>query len=199
MIQEMSMQAQSAAAGRKTESALGTRGLSSPLPIYLAFKEFWRNKGRFFLVALVIALITTLVLFIDGLAEGLGSGNIEYLDKLEADLVVFQENTDLSTTTSRIGWSKQREFRRVEGVQEVGLVGFSRVSIVGEGEQEHLGVSEWYLASRESPPHLRGADSGTSAARRRLSARVSLCARDCPWATSSPSSRSRARTRSSTR
>jgi putative ABC transport system permease protein len=111
------------------------------LPIYLAFKEFWRNKGRFFMVSLVIALITTLVLFIDGLAEGLGSGNIEYLKKLDAELVLFQENTDLSTSTSQLGWSKRKDIRRVDGVKDVGLVGFSRVSIVWEDGREPLGIS----------------------------------------------------------
>jgi len=34
------------------------------MPFYLAFKEMWRNRGRFFLFSLVIALITVLVLFI---------------------------------------------------------------------------------------------------------------------------------------
>ena len=58
-------------------------GVSVPLPPYLAFKEIWRNKGRFLLVSLVIALVTVLVLFVDGLAEGLGAGNIEYLQKLD--------------------------------------------------------------------------------------------------------------------
>lgn len=33
-------------------------------PFYLTFKEIWRNRGRFFLFSLVIALITILVLFI---------------------------------------------------------------------------------------------------------------------------------------
>ena len=44
------------------------------MPIYLAAKEMWRFKGRFLLIASVIALITTLVLFVAALAEGLGSG-----------------------------------------------------------------------------------------------------------------------------
>ena len=65
-------------------------GLSISLPPYLAFKEIWRNKGRFLLVSMVIALITTLVLFVDGLAEGLGAGNIEYLQKLNGELVLFR-------------------------------------------------------------------------------------------------------------
>ena len=55
---------------------------------YLAIKEVWRNRGRFLLVALVIALITLLVLFIAALGEGLGNGNREYISKLDSELVV---------------------------------------------------------------------------------------------------------------
>ena len=123
------------------DSARERQGIIVPLPIYLAFQEMWRNKVRFLMVGLVIALITTLVLFIAGLAEGLGSGNIEYLDKLNADLVVFQENTDLSTSASRIGWSKRNDLRRIDGVKDVGLVGFSRVSIILGDDKEPLGIS----------------------------------------------------------
>ena len=38
---------------------------------HLAFKELWRNKGRFVLFSLVVALITLLVLFVAALGEGL--------------------------------------------------------------------------------------------------------------------------------
>jgi putative ABC transport system permease protein len=141
LIGEMGMQAERATVRGASTSGLTFRDVTSPLPIHLAFKEFWRNKGRFFMVSLVIALITTLVLFIDGLAEGLGGGNIEYLKKLDADLVLYQENTDLSTSTSRIGWSRRKDIRRVDGVQDVGLIGFSRASIILEDGEEPLGVS----------------------------------------------------------
>ena len=141
MLREESMQAETTAGTRTAKTGLDLTGLSAPLPFYLAFREVWRNKVRFLMVALVIALITTLVLFIDGLAEGLGSGNIEYLEKLDADLVLFQENTELSASTSRMERSKNKEIRRVEGVADVGIVGFSRVSVMmGEG-QDALGVS----------------------------------------------------------
>jgi putative ABC transport system permease protein len=66
------------------------------MSFYLALKEVWRLRGRFLLISLVIALITVLVLFVAGLAEGLGAGNIEYLSKLNADLIVYQENSSLS-------------------------------------------------------------------------------------------------------
>jgi uncharacterized membrane protein YqhA len=34
------------------------------MAVYLAFKEVWHSKGRFLLIGLIVALITTLVLFI---------------------------------------------------------------------------------------------------------------------------------------
>jgi putative ABC transport system permease protein len=126
---------------RTVELNLEIRAVSSPLPPYLAFKEIWRNKGRFFLVSLVIALITTLVLFIDGLAQGLGAGNIEYLQKLNADLIVFQENVDLSTSASQISRSELNAIKRVEGVKDAALVGFSLTSLVFENGREPLDIS----------------------------------------------------------
>ena len=112
-----------------------------PLFIFLAAKEIWRNRGRFFLISLVIALITTLVLFIAGLAEGLGAGNREYLEKLNADLVIYQENVDLSIAFSRIDRGKLKQLRRVEGVQAVGGIAFSNASIILPADQEPLDIS----------------------------------------------------------
>jgi len=108
---------------------------------YLAVKEVWRNKGRFFLFSLVIALITTLVLFIAALAEGLAAANKQYLEKLDADLIVFQKNVDLSANASRIGRSKVNDIRRIEGVSDVGQIGFSNATIVFPDNREPLDVS----------------------------------------------------------
>ncbi|MFB0546382.1 MAG: ABC transporter permease, partial [Anaerolineae bacterium] len=109
--------------------------------IHLALKEIWRNRGRFLLFSLVIALITTLVLFVAALAEGLGSGNKEYLEKLNADLIVYQGDVDLSIAASRIALSKLNNIKRVAGVKEVGPIGFSSVSIAFEGDEEPLDIS----------------------------------------------------------
>lgn len=99
------------------------------MAVFLALKEIMHNKGRFLLIALIVALITTLVLFIAALAEGLGNGNREYISKLNGELLVYQEKTDLSIGASRIGRSTVAELRRVEGVQNVGQVGFSNATI----------------------------------------------------------------------
>src|SRR5512143_4192344 len=100
------------------------------MAIYLSLKELWRLRGRFLLVSLVIALITLLVLFIAGLAEGLGAGNIEYLSKLNADMIVYQENSQQSISASRLDRSKLNDVARIEGVQDVGPIGVSSATIV---------------------------------------------------------------------
>ena len=111
------------------------------MAFYLAFKEVWRNKGRFFLFSLVIALITILVLFVGGLAEGLSSSNREYLDKLNADLLLFQKNAELSANASRIGTSKLNDIRRVEGVKAIGPLGFSTGTLVFTDGRADLDIS----------------------------------------------------------
>jgi putative ABC transport system permease protein len=128
------------------------------MSLYLSFKEIWRNKGRFFLFSLVIALITVLVLFIAALAEGLATANKEYLEKMNADLLVFQENTDLSTTSSRLSRSRMNDLLRVPGVEEVGPVGFSNSKIIFDDGLETIDVALIGVESGKpgSPPVFVG-------------------------------------------
>lgn len=108
---------------------------------YLAVKEVWRNRGRFVLISLVIALITTLVLFIAALAEGLADSNREYLSKVDAELFVFQKDVDNLIATSRIGRSKINDVRRVEGVKDVGAIGFATGSLILPDGRQPVNVS----------------------------------------------------------
>jgi putative ABC transport system permease protein len=111
------------------------------MSFYLAFKEILRNRGRFFLFSLVIALITTLVLFIAALSEGLANANKQFLVKLDAQLLVFQKNVDLSPNTSRLALSKRNDVARVEGVESAGPIGLSNVSLVLPSGKKALNVS----------------------------------------------------------
>jgi len=97
---------------------------------YLAIKEIWRNRGRFLLVSLVIALITLLVLFIAALGEGLGNGNREYISKLDAQLIVYQAKSDYLIQASRLGKDRLAAIRRVDGVSDTGMLGTSSVTLV---------------------------------------------------------------------
>jgi putative ABC transport system permease protein len=111
------------------------------LGAYLALKEIWRNKGRFVLISLVTALITLLVLFIAALGEGLGSGNREYLSKMDADLLVYQDKTDYIIGASQVNRSQLPSIRQVAGVAEAGQIGFTTANILLPGSASPLKVS----------------------------------------------------------
>lgn len=104
--------------------------MSLSLASYLSFKELWRNRVRFLLVSLVIALITVLVLFIAGLGEGLGTANREYLENLDAQLIVFRDKSDLIIPASRLELSLADDIRGVEGISDAGLIATSNTSIL---------------------------------------------------------------------
>lgn len=105
---------------------------------YLAVKEVWRNRGRFLLVSLVIALITLLVLFIAALGEGLGNGNREYISKLDAELIVYQAKSDFLIQASRLGRDRLAAVRRVDGVADAAMLGTANVTLILPGDQEPL-------------------------------------------------------------
>ncbi len=111
------------------------------MAIYLTFKELWRNRGRYFTFSLVIALITVLVLFIAGLGEGLATANKEFLEKLDAQLLVFQADVDLSTITSRVPASRFNDIARVPGVAETGPLGLSNATVVYPVTGDDIDVS----------------------------------------------------------
>lgn len=128
---------------------------------FLASREIWRNKSRFLSISLFIALIALLVFFVGALATGLSNANREFFDKLDTDLLVFQENVDLSTTSSRIELSKLRKIQRLDGVQNVGALGFGSGSIAFTGlVSDSLDVSIIGVEVNKpgSPPVIEGSE-----------------------------------------
>lgn len=120
------------------------------LAFYLALKEVLRNRGRFFLVSLVIALITLLVLFIAALGEGLANGNRQYIANLDAQLVVFLEKSDFIIPSSRLETNVTRAVRRIDGVADAGPIYTSNSEIVSL--EEPLKVS--MLAAEAGRPGM---------------------------------------------
>ncbi|MDX9990531.1 MAG: ABC transporter permease [Anaerolineales bacterium] len=110
------------------------------LAAYLSWQEIWRNRGRFFLVSMVIALITLLVLFIAALGEGLGNANRQYISRLDSEMLVFLEKSDYIIPGSRVERSTLRSLRRVEGVADAGGIATSSTAILLE-DGEVLKVS----------------------------------------------------------
>ncbi|MCB9110822.1 MAG: ABC transporter permease [Anaerolineales bacterium] len=135
------------------------------LATYLALKEVFRNKGRFFLVALVIALITLLVLFIAALGEGLGNGNRQYIANLDAQLVVFLEKSDYIISSSRLETNTARSIRRVDGVADAGAIYTSSTEIVSLDEPLKVSMLGAEPGRPGMPPILQGREFRTGEAR----------------------------------
>jgi putative ABC transport system permease protein len=108
---------------------------------YLALKEIWRNRGRFLLVSLVIALITLLVLFIAALGEGLGNGNREYISKLNGELLIYQAKSDFLIQASRLSTDRVQDVRAVEGVTDAGMIGTASATLILGGDADPIKVA----------------------------------------------------------
>lgn len=128
------------------------------LSIYLALKEIVRNRGRFFLVSLVIALITLLVLFIAALGEGLANGNRQYVAGLDAHLIVFLEKSDYIISSSRLEKNTVRSVRRVDGVADAGPIYTSTTEIVSLAEPLKVSLLAAEAGRPGMPPILEGRD-----------------------------------------
>jgi putative ABC transport system permease protein len=123
---------------------------------YLALKEVFRNRGRFLLVALVIALITVLVLFIAALGEGLSDANRQYVANLDAQLNVILEKSDYSITASRLETNTVKSVRRVEGVADAGPIYTSNSEIVSLPEPLKISMLGVEAERPGMPPLLEG-------------------------------------------
>ena len=133
------------------------------LSSYLAVKEILRNRARFLLVSLVIALITLLVLFIAALGEGLGNGNREYISKLDAQLIAYQAKSDFVIQSSRLGRDRLASIRRVEGVRDAGALGAANAALILDGGKAPLKVAVLGVEPGHSgePRVIQGRQLGT--------------------------------------
>ena len=123
---------------------------------YLALKEVWRNRWRFLLVSLVIALITLLVLFIAALGEGLANGNRQYIANLNAQLIVFLQKSDYIVSSSQLQVNTVNQVRRLDGVKAAGPIYTSSSEI--ESAPKPLKVS--LLAAEPGQPGMPPVTSG---------------------------------------
>ena len=113
------------------------------MPLYLATKEMLRNKARFLVVVLIVALITLLVLFTAAFGDGLALAGKQYIENIDAQLILFQEDVDFSIPASQLSRAKLNNVKRVEGVEDVGPIGFSVASIVlgNDEDQDKIDIS----------------------------------------------------------
>lgn len=94
----------------------------------IALRELRRRPGRFGLATAVLALLTTLLVFLGGLLDGLFLGSTGAIRAQQADVFVYSADSRDQFLRSRIDPALRARVERAEGVRETGGLG---VSLVG--------------------------------------------------------------------
>ncbi len=104
--------------------------------MFVAWRDLRFARGRFVLIAAVVALITLLVGFLAGLAGGLASQNISGVVGLPGDRLVLEQTSTggASFADSAITPDTIATWRHADGVDEVLPVGITQGRAAGGGE-----------------------------------------------------------------
>jgi putative ABC transport system permease protein len=95
----------------------------------LALKELLNSKLKFGLIALAIGLVVSLTMLMAAMSEGLISGMTGAKEALQADVLVFQGDTQLSLERSLLSAADLEQIRKTPGVEEVYPVGHAMASV----------------------------------------------------------------------
>lgn len=140
--------------------------------LYLAVTEIARNKLRFVVVFLIVALITILVLFTAALGDGLSQSTSEYLDGLDVSLIAFQSDVNYQIPASRLGRARLNAIRRVPGVLAVGPIGVSSATIIAVDGVSRTGLDVALIGVEPRGPGAPPALSGDALANSRAAEAV---------------------------
>jgi len=108
-----------------------------------------RTPNRFVVATLVLAFLTTLLLFLGGLLDGLYLGSTGAIRAQRADVIVYSESARDSFLRSRITPETRAVVEGADGVTEVGGLGFVLLGAQVPGESELADVA---VAGYELPP-----------------------------------------------
>lgn len=120
-----------------------TRGLRLPL------RELRRRPSRFAVATIVLAFLSTLLLFLGGLLDGLYLGSTGAIRAQRADVIVFSAASRDSFLRSRVPPLLRAAVSEVPGVEEVGGLGFV---LLGARVPSSGALADVAVAGYELPP-----------------------------------------------
>ena len=115
----------------------------------LPLRELRRQPSRFIVATIVLAFLTTLLLFLGGLLDGLYLGSTGAIRAQRADVIVYSSNARDSFLRSRIDAATRAKVEAAAGVTEVGGLGFVLLGAQVPGQSDLADVA---VAGYELPP-----------------------------------------------
>jgi putative ABC transport system permease protein len=97
--------------------------------MFLALREFKHAKFRFFMISIILILISWLVFILSGLGNGLSSLSASAFKNLDADYVVFEEGSRHSMLRSVISEDLSEDLKNQQHVKDAAPMG-SRTAVV---------------------------------------------------------------------
>jgi putative ABC transport system permease protein len=123
----------------------------------LALTELRRRPSRFTVATVVLTFLSLLLLLLGGLLDGLYLGSTGAIRAQEADVIVYSDSARDSFLRSRITPDMRQAVEEVDGVTEVGGLGFTLLgaTVPGEPDLADVAVAGYELAPAgvpEPPP-----------------------------------------------
>lgn len=119
------------------------------MSLRLPFIELRRTPRRFMVATVVLAFLSTLLLFLGGLLDGLYLGSTGAIRSQRADVIVYSAAARDSFLRSRITPDVRAEVAAAPGVSAVGGIGFVLLGAKVPGQTELANVA---IAGYELPP-----------------------------------------------
>lgn len=103
--------------------------------MYLAIREMRYAKGRYALIATIMVLVSFLVLFVTGLAQGLAYDNAAFGQKYGKELhFVLEQDSNHRFTRSQVDQDQLNQARSVVGQENAEPLGVKMTTVSPTGD-----------------------------------------------------------------
>lgn len=112
--------------------------------MFLALREIKHAKFRFFMIGMILVLISWLVFILSGLGNGLSSLSVAVFKNMDADYVVFEEGSRHSMLRSVISEDLVKDLKDQKDVLDAAPMGFRTAVVLKENissDDEKIDVS----------------------------------------------------------
>ncbi|ETT38067.1 hypothetical protein C161_08083 [Paenibacillus sp. FSL R5-192] len=109
--------------------------------MYLAIREMRYAKGRYALIATIMVLVSFLVLFVTGLAQGLAYDNAASVKNMAATYFVLEQDSNHRFTRSQVDQDQLNQARSVVGQENAEPLGVKMTTVSPTGDTKKIDVT----------------------------------------------------------